>query len=177
MFDFDDYIKTTKKSKGVNTCEYIIIHHTWGGTYKSNCWYLSGAKAQVSTHFVVGAKGEAAKIGDPRDILWHAWTSQRGKKVGMNRYSMGIEVVWPWKEQAFTDLQYEKVVALVKHLQKAFWIPKEKILKHADITREGGKKEKVWDGKTKSRKVDIDRRLRADRGFPNFEIWRNALFS
>lgn len=172
MFKFDNFHRTTKKSKWRNTCEFIVLHHTGGGTYAWNCRYLSGWKALVSTHFVVWHKGESAKIGDPRDILRHAWTSQRGKKVGMNKYSMWIELVWP----PFTDAQYRKLVELVKHLQKHFWIPKERILKHADITREGGKKEKVRDGKSRARKVDLDRSFRADRWYPNFETRRNEIF-
>ena len=41
MYPFNDKVQTTKKSKGKNPCYGIVIHHTAGGTYKSNMRYFS----------------------------------------------------------------------------------------------------------------------------------------
>jgi hypothetical protein len=38
---FTAITNTKKKTAGVNTCEYIIVHHTAGGNFFSNMNYLS----------------------------------------------------------------------------------------------------------------------------------------
>jgi N-acetyl-anhydromuramyl-L-alanine amidase AmpD len=50
-------------------------------------------KNTVSVHFVIGPDGECGKIGDPRDILWHAGNGSWGKTPNVNYVMMGIEVV------------------------------------------------------------------------------------
>jgi N-acetyl-anhydromuramyl-L-alanine amidase AmpD len=90
---FDDVVATTKKSAGKNTAEGLVLHHTGGGTYKSNLAYLSTNPAQASVHFVLGENGELGKIGDPADRLWHAGASERWGRDNCNNFLLGIEIV------------------------------------------------------------------------------------
>jgi N-acetyl-anhydromuramyl-L-alanine amidase AmpD len=57
------FLKTSKKTEGTNSKEFIILHHTGGGTFKSNCRLLSGdstqKKDEVSVHYILGEKGFA----------------------------------------------------------------------------------------------------------------------
>ena len=115
MFKFDNYYKTTKKSKWRNTCEFIVLHHTGGGTYAWNCRYLSGWKSTRFNPFCrLTQRGECEDWRPERYFCDTLEQANGGKKVGMNKYSMWIELVWP----PFTDAQYRKLVELVKHLQK-----------------------------------------------------------
>ena len=175
MYKFDDVLQTTKKSTGNNSIEYIILHHTWGWSYKSNCRVLSWDNWQVSCHFVIWPCWKAAKIWEPKDIQRHVWVSEWGNKENMNRYSIWIEVVWPDDKWLFSDCQYNKVVDLVKYLMKAFNIPKENVLKHSDLTWAGSPKKELWDWKSKTRKVDIAPTLWNKRWFNNFAEWREKV--
>lgn len=75
----------------------------------------------------------------------------------MNHYSIGIEVIGPLSNGGFTREQQATVKKLIQHLMGVFNIPKENVLKHADITWAGSKDKKLWNWKSKSRKVDIAR--------------------
>ena len=154
MYPFNDKKSTTKRSAWKNTCQYIILHHTWGGTYQSNMKYLSESTAQASVHFVVWPNWEAWKIWDPKDILWHTGSSQRWKLVNMNKYSLGIEIVWFWE---YNIHQLIRVTDLVEYLMWVYNIPRENVLRHADICQKWdfSKNKELWDGKRASRKVDI----------------------
>jgi len=136
MFPFTIKVPTSKKSFWKNTCEYIIVHHTWTTPFTGNVKYLSeknwnplSRQNQVSCHFVIWQNWDAAKIGDPTDILWHCWQSAWGKRTNMNRYSLWIEVCGP----PFTNAQKRPVEQLIWHLMKTYWIPKQNVLRHADI--------------------------------------------
>lgn len=73
----------------------------------------------------------------------------------MNAYSLGIEIIGP----EFTDLQRATVRALIQHLMAVFKIPKENVLRHADLTNVGSAKKILWDGKIPSRKVDVSEKF------------------
>lgn len=161
MFPFKQNLSSRQKnaSNWVNTCEYIILHHTgtWYNTLNGNIKVLLGETSRiVSAHMLVDTNGDAYKLWDPKQILWHAGTSEWKWKKGMNSYSIGIEVIWPlpW----FTDEQKKTVFWLVQHLMAVFKIPKENVLRHASIA--------PW------RKTDIDLSF-----FPenNFSKWKDTL--
>ena len=183
MYKFDDKVPTEKASAGVNLCYWIVIHHTAGGSYKGNLKYLSEKKVPtkldpkprqntVSCHFVIGPKGEAGKIGDPKQILWHAGNGSRGRTPNVNHVMMGIEVVGVGE---YNKAQYDKLTDLVKYLVKVFNIQKDNVIRHSDCTQSAGftSKKILRDGKRKVKKRDI---------WPNFfpegfEKWRDNIYS
>lgn len=132
MFPFKQTLETKNKTKGVNSKQFIILHHTatGEGTIKGVLNQLTNV---LSCHFVVDTNGDAYKIGSPDDILWHAGESSWGKLTDMNRYSLGIEVIGPLKDGGFTDAQRKTVRALVQHLMAVFNIPSSNVLRHRDI--------------------------------------------
>lgn len=160
--EFERVLNTSKKSKGINTCQYIIFHNTWWGTYESNCKLLSEWTKNVSCHFVIWPDGQMAKIWHPEDILWHTWKSSwfwlQDEYDSMNKYSIGIELVWPYKHW-FYDKQRTALKNLTKHLMEVYWIPIYRVLRHKDVA--------PW------RKVDIDDRLWNDE-FESFDAWKFA---
>lgn len=93
----------------------------------------------------------------------------------MNSYSMGIEVVWPNSSWAFSNRQYRKVIDLVKYLMVTFWIPKENVIKHSDITWSWSKNKRLWDGKSPARKTDLSPRFWHDRWYTTYTIWRDSV--
>lgn len=177
---FTDKVPCKKKSNGTNTCEYICLHHTGGGSYKWNLKVLSWQSSRdVSCHFLIWPNWEMAKIGSPEEIQRHAGESERWNLKWMNKYAIGIEVVddtrYVGTSQRFTDKQRTQLSLLVKHLIKTYNIPEANILKHADITRAGSKKKELRDWKSPSRKVDIDRTFYADK-YPDWKSFRKSFY-
>lgn len=131
---YKEILQTKNKTTGVNTCQFIILHHTatQEGTIEGVLSALT--VGLVSCHYVVDTNGDVYKIWDDKDILWHAGISSWGKLKNMNRYSIWIEVIWPLKNEWFTDDQRESVKTLIKELSQKYGIPKENILRHKDIT-------------------------------------------
>jgi len=139
MFPFKEKYQTanisrnSKKEPIKMNPRYIILHHTGTGknTLKGNLNALLGKTTrQVSAHFLVDYNGDAYKLSEPTFITWHAGVSSWGKLKNMNSYSLGIEVIGI---NEFSDAQRKTVKDLVQHLMAAYNIPKENVLRHADI--------------------------------------------
>lgn len=172
MFPFKQTFETKNKSKGKNLKKYIVIHHTATPEWSVKGVIRTLTTGAVSCHFVVDTTWEAYKIGSPDDILWHMGESQWGSDVGMNLFSLWIEVIGPMKNGWFTREQLLTVTRLVEHLMAVFSIPKENIIRHKDCTHDQSKNKVLWKDGMRSRKVDI-----YDNFFPNndFVKWRNQL--
>jgi N-acetylmuramoyl-L-alanine amidase len=135
-------LKTTKKSAGKNTKEFLILHHTGGGSFESNSRILSGSTGGVSVHYVLGENGEIAKIGDHENILWHAGSGRFPDSAPIrnwNKISIGIEVVSDRNGGGFTAAQKKALPKLVREICAAEKIPPEKVLRHKDISGYRGK--------------------------------------
>lgn len=134
-FTYDYSSRQRNFSRGTNTCEYIVVHHT--ATWKKTApWVVKTllweTVRKVSCHFLIDEEGNTYKLGDPKQILWHAWESQWEGKKGMNAYSLGIELIWPlpW----FTDPQRFALKKLVEHLMWVFNLDYTKVIRHRDIS-------------------------------------------
>lgn len=135
MFPFKSTFPTPKEhTPGVNTCQYIVLHHTWtwAGTTRWVLDWLSKRDDFASCHFLISDNWDSYKIWDPKDILWHAGESSWWKLKDMNKYSMWIEVIGPinWQFTSESKLTLRK---LVQHLMAAFKIPKENVILHRQI--------------------------------------------
>lgn len=170
MYPFNKTAQTTKKSKGTNKCKWIVIHHTAWWTFESNMRYLSLGNSQASVHFVIWQSEERWKIGDPRDILWHAGNWKRGSCSNVNTDFLWIEVV------GFGEYNTKQLIALtdlVEYLMAVYDIPREMIIRHSDCTQDDDitSQKILRDWKRRSKKKDIGLNF-----FPMwFETWRNQL--
>lgn len=136
MYPFKQTFPTPKEhTPGKNTTKYIILHHTGTkeGTIKGVLDGLYKRDDYASCHFVVDTNGDAYKIGEPSDILWHAGESSWNGIKDLNNHSVGIEIIGPLSDGGFTDAQRKTVRELVQHLMYVLGIPKENILRHKDI--------------------------------------------
>ena len=143
-------LTTKNKSAGKNTCEYVCLHHTatGEGTIK---WVLNQLTVwPVSCHFVVDTNWDIYKIGELQNILWHAWVSSWNGRTDMNKYSIGIEIIWPlpW----FTNAQRKSVRELVTSLITELKIPVKNIIRHKDIApkRKNDVADSFWDNEFKT---------------------------
>ena len=89
---------TSNKSKGINTCDYTVLHHTATAEGSIAGVLRTLTVGAVSCHYVVDTNGDIYQIGEDTDILWHAGVSSWEGKEDMNRYSIGIEIIGPLKD-------------------------------------------------------------------------------
>lgn len=160
--DYKATLQTKNKTAGVNTCQFIVLHHTWTGegTIKGNLNALT--KGAVSCHYIVDTNGDVYKIGEDRDILWHAGASAWWKLTDLNKYSIGIETIWPLADGWFTDAQRSSIWKLIVELSKKYWIGKGNIVRHKDIS--------PW------RKTDIADSF-WNKQFKSWDEYKNSLFA
>ena len=79
----------------------IVIHYTGSSSKAGAIHALYKSKSQVSAHFVVDVNGEITQLLPLDRIAWHAGKSQMGDRIGINHYSIGIEIVNPgWLTKA-----------------------------------------------------------------------------
>jgi len=135
MFPFKQSFPTPKEhTPWVNTCEFIVIHHTWSWAWTTQ-WVINWLQYRddfASCHFLVSDTWEAYKFWDPKDILWHAWVSEWKWKKDLNKYSVWIEVIWPinWQFTSESKLTLRK---LVQHLMAVLKIDKSNVILHRQI--------------------------------------------
>lgn len=155
MFPFkSSYPTPTERSSGINSCEFIVLHHTGTqeGTIKWVLDWLYRRADYASCHFVIDEIGNAYKIGNPTDILWHAGESTWNWKKDLNKYSIGIEIIWPLKNGGFTDAQRHTALYLIQHLMAVYKIPKWNVIRHKDIApkRKTDVADSFWNNKYKT---------------------------
>lgn len=170
MYPFNRFSITSKKTTWRNWIKWIVIHHTAWWTFDSNMRYLSTSLAKSSVHFVIWESEERGKIGDPTDILWHAWNGKRWICKNCNFDFLWIEVVWYGE---YNTKQLIALTDLVEYLMYVYRIPKEMIIRHSDCTQDDERTSKkiLRDGKRRSKKKDIWLNF-----FPMwFEVWRDQL--
>lgn len=138
----ENSIKTKKFfTQAINTCEYIVLHHTGAGKDQDLINYLALNPAQVSCHYIVTTQWTIYQIAEDRQCTWHAGISQWEDKKNLNFFSIGIEIVSDGL--TFSDEQRSAVKKLVHHLMNKHNITHKKILRHKDIAP--GRKRDIGD--------------------------------
>lgn len=70
----------------------IIIHYTAGRDAKSSASYLCKPEIKASAHIVIGRDGTIYQLVPFNTIAWHAGKSAYDGRIGLNKYSIGIEL-------------------------------------------------------------------------------------
>ncbi len=144
----------------VNKLKYIIVHHSWTkhGTINWVLNWLANKDDYASAHYVVDIDWSRYKIGNDTDILWHAGKSEWWTDKDLNTMAIWIEVIWwMWEDFPFNQRSYTK--ELIQDLMFKYNIPRENVLRHADITWSWSKNKVLWDWVSQARKIDIDKKF------------------
>lgn len=151
--------QTKKVTAGVNSCKYIMLHHTASSASEANIVnYLAVNTAQVSCHYIVVWKN-VYQIADDTKKTRHAGTGNYAGITDMNSHAIWIEV--HSNGTVFDDDSKESTKELVKMLMEKHNIPKENIIRHLDYT---------------SRKWDIWPNFRQNE-YKSFKEWQDSLVS
>jgi len=93
------YQKAANQSKRKDKVRGIVLHHIMMGGFQKNVDFLASKESGVSSHYVLGRKGELTQLISTRKKSWHAGVSEFkiGGKVrsNLNNCTVGIEIVNP----------------------------------------------------------------------------------
>jgi N-acetylmuramoyl-L-alanine amidase len=73
--------------------KYLVLHYTSGPSAQSAINWFSNREAKASAHLVIDRDGTITQMVSFDTIAWHAGTSSWEGLTGLNRYSLGIELV------------------------------------------------------------------------------------
>jgi len=94
--------------------------------------YFEGLRGlRVSAHFLVRRDGTVVQFVPCEKRAWHAGVSCHAGRTRCNDFSVGIELEGTG-EVAYTDFQYEALLALVGVLRRRY--PIEDVVGHSDIS-------------------------------------------
>jgi N-acetylmuramoyl-L-alanine amidase len=72
--------------------EYLVIHYTAGSTAIGAVTWLTNPSAKASAHLVIGRDGAITQLVPFNKVAWHAGASQWEGRLGLNEFSIGIEL-------------------------------------------------------------------------------------
>lgn len=70
----------------------IVIHYT-AGPFKPAFYTLTNPRVRASAHLIIDRDGSITQLVPFNTIAWHAGKSSYGNRVGLNSFSIGIEIV------------------------------------------------------------------------------------
>ena len=106
----------------------IVIHYVGnpGSTAQQNRDYYANPSSNVSSHFVIGLKGEIIQC-----IPLHEKSSASNHR---NKDTISIEVCHPDESGKFTDASYQSLVKLTVWLCEICDLDSSDVIRHYDIT-------------------------------------------
>lgn len=121
----DGHSRTGQPIRRVND---IVIHYVGnpGSTAQANRDYFDSSKSTVSSHFVVGLQGEVIQCV-PLDEKSSASNNR-------NKDTISIEVCHPGADGKFSEITYNRVVALTAWLCDEFRLDEKDVIRHYDVT-------------------------------------------
>ena len=106
----------------------IVIHYVGnpGTTAQHNRDYYANPSSDVSSHFVIGLKGEIIQC-----IPLHEKSSASNHR---NKDTISIEVCHPDESGKFTDASYQSLIKLTAWLLDVCDLDSDDVIRHYDIT-------------------------------------------
>jgi N-acetylmuramoyl-L-alanine amidase len=89
QFDF----KPTPNRGRSYTPQYLIMHYTAATEAKGSISWFLNKKAEASAHLLIDRDGSITQFAPFNVVCWHAGDSRWNGLVGMNKFSIGIELV------------------------------------------------------------------------------------
>lgn len=85
--------RPTPNKGGRYTPQYLVIHYTAATTAESSIDWFMHPVARASAHLIIARDGTITQFAPFNIVTWHAGTSQWNGLMGLNKYSIGIELV------------------------------------------------------------------------------------
>lgn len=75
-----------------NYLDSLVIHYTAGSSAESSARSLCDPASKASAHLIIARNGNVIQLVPFDTVAWHAGKSAHLGRVGMNQYSIGIEI-------------------------------------------------------------------------------------
>jgi len=87
-----NFVQTPNKG-GIYTPQYLVMHYTAVTTFESTLNHFQNPNADASAHLLIGRDGRITQFAPFNMVTFHAGKSQWKGLVGLNKFSIGIELV------------------------------------------------------------------------------------
>jgi len=88
---------------------------------------------RVSSHYLISRTGRIINLIPDELAAWHAGRSKWGRRIGLNRTSIGIEFIG-MEGNIFTPNQYDAGIYLIKQKVEKYGIKENRLLHHWEIS-------------------------------------------
>jgi N-acetylmuramoyl-L-alanine amidase len=89
-------VNSPKKDSGtLQNPDTVVLHYTASNNINSDIRTLYESTKEASVQFLIDTDGKVYQLMPANRIAWHAGKSRLGNRTGMNKYSIGIEIVNP----------------------------------------------------------------------------------
>ena len=85
--------RPTPNKSGKYTPKFLIMHYTAATQAKGSISWFLFKDANASAHLLIDRDGTITQFAPFDTVCWHAGESQWNGIIGMNRHSIGIELV------------------------------------------------------------------------------------
>lgn len=85
------FVPTNNKGEVIEP-KYLVMHYTATPSAESAINWFKNPKSKASAHVVISRTGEVTQLVPFNIKAWHAGVSEWNNLVGMNNYSIGIEL-------------------------------------------------------------------------------------
>lgn len=120
----------TKNVGGRITPIFIVMHYDAASNATSAINWMCNPKSEVSAHLHISREGVITQLAPFTTKCWHAGKSSWKGYVGLNSYSIGIELQNDGIQE-YTEIQLAKAEAVCRALVKKYRI--KEIVGHSDI--------------------------------------------
>lgn len=117
-----------RSGRELSAIKNIVIHYVGnpGTTAQNNRDYFDKESTQVSSHFIVGLKGEI--------IQCLPLNEKSAASNWRNKDTISIEVCHPDESGKFSSDTYNSLIRLTSWLCKSFYLNQNDVIRHFDIT-------------------------------------------
>jgi N-acetylmuramoyl-L-alanine amidase len=109
---------------GVIEPQYLVIHYTANGSLAETIRHFNKRSSQVSAHIVIDRDGTVAQCVSFDREAWHCGISRWDDLVGMNRYTIGIELV-NWGRLKMREGRYFSWAGEEISQSQTVWLPRK----------------------------------------------------
>ena len=125
-------------SRSLSDIWFIVIHYTGndGDTDENNGKYFANNDVDTSAHYFVDSDSITRSVPD-NFIAWHCGTKGTYRHASCrNHNSIGIEICDDVRNGVIypSAKTIENTLELTRHLMQKYNIPKERIIRHFDVT-------------------------------------------
>ena len=126
---FSQYFDEVFEKRKIN---FLVLHHIQADSVQHALDQLYNH--QVSAHFLIDDQGNVFELVEENNIAYHAGVSYWQGVNGLNKNSIGIELISKEPFQiGFSDMQMDSLVLLCRNLINKYLIPVKNIVGHSDI--------------------------------------------